>query len=59
MTDYEYIKQFKAISIKNICIDLGLEKDYRNILNGVARKSKIAKVRKEIEKRIKRLEDGI
>ena len=45
MTDYEYIKQFKAISIKNICIDLGLEKDYRNILNGVARKSKIAKVR--------------
>ncbi len=55
MTDLEYIKQFNKVSIKNICIDLGLEKDYRNIITGRARKSKIKKVRHEIERRIKEL----
>lgn len=55
MSDYEFIRQFKAVSIKNICCDLGIEKDYPNILKGTAKKSKLAKVRKEIEKRLNRI----
>lgn len=50
--DFEFIKQFKAISIMNICIDLNLQKDYRNIINGTASKHKISKVKKEIERRL-------
>ena len=53
MSDYEFIKQFTDISIRNICSDLHLLKDYRNIMNGTASKKKIAKVRKETERRLK------
>ena len=44
--DYAFIKQFKAISIMNICVDLHLQKDYGNIINGTASKGKIKKVTK-------------
>ena len=50
--DYAFIKQFKAISIMNVCADLHLQKDYRNIINGTASVKKINKVKKEIERRL-------
>lgn len=50
--DYVFIKQFKAISIMNVCVDLHLQKDYGNIINGTASEKKINKVRKEIERRL-------
>lgn len=50
--DYAFIKQFKAISIMNVCVDLHLQKDYGNIINGTASTKKINKVKKEIEKRL-------
>ena len=50
--DYAFIKQFKAISIMNECVDLHLKKDYGNIINGTASEKKIKKVRKEIERRL-------
>lgn len=53
--DYAFIKQFKAISVMNICVDLHLQKDYRNIMNGTASEKKIKKVKKEIKKRLARL----
>lgn len=56
--DYNFIKQFKAISIMNVCADLRLQKDYGNIINGTASKGKIKKVRKEIEKRLAILNDS-
>jgi len=52
VSDYEFIKQFTSVSVRNICSDLHLLKDYRNIINGRASKKKIAKVRKEIERRL-------
>ena len=55
MSDYEFIKQFTDISVRNICYDLHLEKDYRNIISGRARPSKLKKVRIEIEKRLDRI----
>ena len=58
MEDYEYIRKFSSISIKNICADLKLLKDYGNIMRGTARKEKIKKVRKELERRLKVLENG-
>lgn len=59
MSDYEFIKRFKKVSIKNICIDLKLEKDYENILKGSAKKEKIKKVRIELEKRLRRIQNGL
>ena len=56
--DYDFIKQFKAISIMNVCTDLHFQKDYGNIINGTASKDKIKKVRKEIEKRLAILNDS-
>ena len=56
MSDYEFIRKFTDINISNICSDLHLKKDYRNIMNGTASKSKITKVRKEIERRLKMLD---
>ena len=50
--DYAFIKQFKAISIMNVCVDLHLQNDYGNIINGTASVKKINKVRKEIERRL-------
>ena len=58
MSDYDFIRQFSAINIKNICIDLGLEKDYTNIMSGTTKKWKLAKVRKEIQKRLKRINEN-
>ena len=55
MSDFEFIKQFADISVRNICIDLHLIKDYKNILTGKAKGSKLKKVRKEIERRLERL----
>ena len=36
----------------NVCVDLHLQKDYGNIINGTASEKKIKKVRKEIERRL-------
>lgn len=49
--DLKFIKQFREISIKNICIDLNI--NYSNVMNGIASKKNIHKVRKEIERRLK------
>ena len=53
MSDYQFIRQFTEINIKNICSDLHLEKSYYNIMNGTASKKKLNKVRQEIERRLK------
>ena len=53
--DKEYIRLFANISIKNICRDLGLEKDYMNVISGRASKQKLRMVRVEIEKRLLKL----
>lgn len=52
MNDIDYIKQFKEISVKNVCSDLHLLKDYHNIMSGRASKKKINKVRNELERRL-------
>lgn len=52
---HKYLKSFSAISIKNVCIDLGLEKDYQNIMNGATSLDKMKKVKKEVEKRLKKI----
>ena len=58
MSDYEFIRNFiDNSSVKNICYDLHLEKDYENIIHGTAKASKIKKVRKEIERRLKTIND--
>lgn len=56
--DRKYIRQFAKISVKNVCSDLNLEKDYINIFNGTASKKKIHKVRKEIERRLEVLKEN-
>lgn len=56
--DYTFIKQFKSISIMNVCVDLNLQKDYGNIINGTASEKKINKVRKEIERRLETLNES-
>lgn len=48
--DLKYIKQFREISIKNICMDLKI--NYSNVMNGNASSKNINKVRKELERRI-------
>lgn len=48
--DLKYIKQFRKISIMNVCEDLGI--DYHNVVHGKASYKKIRRVRKEIEKRV-------
>lgn len=48
----KYIRQFSSISVRNICSDLGFEKDYQNIMNGTTSLKKIKKVREEIERRL-------
>ncbi len=57
--DRKYIRQFTKISIRNICSDLNLDKDYINIFNGTASKRKIHKVRKELERRLNILKEEI
>ena len=52
-----YIRKFTDIKVKNICIELGLEIDYQNIMSGTASAEKIEKVRNEIEKRVEQLND--
>ena len=51
--DLEFIKQFREISIKNVCSDLHI--DYSNIMNGNASCKKIRRVRKEMEYRLNAL----
>ena len=48
----KYIRRFASISIRNICSDLGFEKDYQNIMSGTTSLKKIKKVREEIERRL-------
>ena len=48
--DLEFIKQFREISIKNVCSDLHI--DYSNIMNGLSSCKKIRRVRKELEYRL-------
>ena len=48
--DLNYIKQFREISIMNVCEDLGI--NYYNVVRGDASCKKIRRVRKEIERRI-------
>ena len=55
--DWQYIREFSKISIRNICIDLGLEKDYENIIGCKASEKKIHVVRVEIEKRLLKLRE--
>lgn len=55
MSDFEFIRKFTDISIRNICGDLHLEKSYYNIMNGTASKKKMEKVRKEIERRLQEI----
>lgn len=50
--DWIFVREFSKISVRNICIDLGLASDYENIIGGKASKEKIHKVRIEIEKRL-------
>ena len=52
MSDKDFIQQFSDISVRNICIDLHLLKDYCNIMSGRASKHKLKKVRKELERRL-------
>lgn len=56
--DWKYIKTFSKISIRNICLDLGLtQNDYENIIGGKASEKKIHLVRVEIEKRLLKLKE--
>lgn len=48
----KYIRTFSSISIRNICSDLGFEKDYQNIMSGTTSLKKIKKVREEIDRRL-------
>lgn len=48
--DLEYIKQFREVSIKNVCSDLKIE--YVNVMTGKASCKNIRRVKKEIERRI-------
>lgn len=49
--DLLYISQFREISLINVCRDLNI--DYYNVIKGKASATKIKKVRKEIERRLK------
>lgn len=55
--DWKFIREFSKISIRNICVDLGLEKDYENIIGCKASEKKIHLVRVEIEKRMAKLRE--
>ena len=50
--DYEFIRQFSSVSVKNVCSDLGFLKDYPNIMRGSSSSAKMQKVRREIERRL-------
>ena len=49
--DLQYFKQFREISIKNVCSDLKVQ--YANVISGKASAKTIHKVREEIERRLK------
>lgn len=51
--NHNFIRHFSKINIWNVCLDLGLYTDYANIMRGTASASKIKKVKKEIERRLK------
>lgn len=48
--DLQFIEQFRDVSVKNVCEDLGI--NYSNVMNGNASCRKIRRVKKEIERRI-------
>lgn len=56
--DFEFIRQFSSVSVKNICSDLGILKDYPNIMRGSSSPAKMQKVRQEIERRLKVLREN-
>lgn len=51
--NHNFIRQFSKLNVWNVCLDLGLYTDYANIMRGTASASKIKKVKKEIERRLK------
>jgi hypothetical protein len=55
--DLKYIRQFMAISVKNVCMDLKISDT--NIGNGRASEKTIHKVRVEIERRIEVLKEEL
>ena len=56
--DTKFIRQFSSISVRNICADLGFEKNYQNIMSGTTSLNKIKKVREEIERRLEMLNEN-
>lgn len=52
--DLEYIKKFSKITIIDICRSLNINKS--NLWNGKASAENVAKVKEEIQKRLKELE---
>lgn len=53
--DIKYIKDFSKINVTAICKELNIEKT--NVYRGIASAEKIKRVKEEIKKRIKELED--
>ena len=52
----KYLKQFRQISIKNVCIDLKI--DYPNVMSGKASLKKYEKVANEINRRLEVLKEN-
>ena len=48
--DLDYIKQFRSISVSNVCKDLKV--DYSNLMKGTTNFKTINKVRNELERRL-------
>lgn len=53
MTDKEFIRAFMNIKLSNICRDLNMEKDIKNIYNLTASNEKLKAVRELIELKLK------
>ena len=53
MTDKEFIRAFMDIKLSNICRDLNMEKDIKNIYNLTASNEKLKAVRELIELKLK------
>lgn len=53
MNDYEFIRKFTSLTLKDICKDLRV--DVPNLLNKRCSKEKYKLVRKEIESRMEKL----
>ena len=53
--DTKYIQTFSKITIRAICEELGLLKDYENIISGRSSEEKIHSVKEEIKNKLKSL----